>query len=315
MSLVKKNCWIISDNIIGHENQSISLADKLNLKYKIKKIKRLNFFQRNFLIFFPSILLDKNIYPPYPKVIISCGKNTAYTANLLKKKLKEKIISIFIQKPPINVKKFNLVIAPKHDECFGENVIRTNGALTKINKNYIKKIKNKRRIPLILKKKNLVVLIGGNSRHHKITTGTLKKIKNKLLITSKKYKYKILILFSRRTGKYNENYFRTNLTNKKFVFISPNSKKINYLEAISFAKAIIVSSDSVSMISEACSTGKAVYLLNIPTKSRKFNLFIKNLINLKLIKFFNGMVSLKSTTNALNDTENIVKEIKKKLNF
>ena len=143
--MVKKGCWVISDNIIGHENQSISLADKLKLQYKIKKIKRLNFFQRNFLIFFPSILLDKNICPPYPKVIISCGKNTAYTANLLKRKLKKKIISIFIQKPPINIKKFNIVITPKHDQCFGENVITTNGALTKINKSYIKKIKNKKK--------------------------------------------------------------------------------------------------------------------------------------------------------------------------
>jgi len=80
--------------------------------------------------------------------------------------------------------------------------------------------------------------------------------------------------------------------------------------------AIIVSSDSVSMVSEACSTGKSVYLFNIPTKSKKFSLFIKNLINLKLIKFFNGTVSLKNSSNALNDTENIVKEIKKKnLNF
>ena len=314
--MVKKSCWVISDNIIGHENQSISLADKLKLQYKIKKIKRLNFFQRNFLIFFPSILLDKNICPPYPKVIISCGKNTAYTANLLKRKLKKKIISIFIQKPPINIKKFNIVITPKHDQCFGENVITTNGALTKINKSYIKKIKNKKRIPLILRKKNLVVLIGGSSMHHKMTSKTLKEIKNKLVITSKKYKYKILIFFSRRTGKYNENYLRSNLTDKKFIFISPNSKKIIYLEALSCTMAIIVSSDSVSMVSEACSTGKSVYLFNIPTKSKKFSLFIKNLINLKLIKFFNGTVSLKNSSNALNDTENIVKEIKKKnLNF
>ena len=39
-----------------------------------------------------------------------------------------------------------------------------------------------------------------------------------------------LIFFSRRTGKYNENYLRTNLIHKNFIFISPKSKKINYLE-------------------------------------------------------------------------------------
>ena len=48
------------------------------------------------------------------------------------------------------------------------------------------------------------------------------------------------------------------------------------------------------MVSDACSTGKPVYIINIPSKSKKFGLFIKNLINLKLIKFFNGTISLKN---------------------
>ena len=66
------------------------------------------------------------------------------------------------------------------------------------------------------------------------------------------------------------------------------------------------------MVSDACSTGKPVYIINIPSKSKKFRLFIKNLINLKLIKFFNGTISLKNNKNALNDIETIVEEIKKK---
>ena len=312
MSLDRKSCWIISDNLIGHENQSISLAAKLQLRYKIKKTRKKNFFKRNLSILFPSILINKNIYPPYPKVIISCGKNTAYTSYLLKKKLKNKILSIFIQKPPINLKNFDIVIAPKHDKCIGKNVITTNGALTKISQNYIKKIKKIKKIPTILKKKFIVVLFGGNSRHHKITSNILKEITDKLMITSTKYNYKILIFFSRRTGKYNENYLRTNLIHKNFIFISPKSKKINYLQALCWAKIIIVSSDSVSMVSDACSTGKPVYIINIPSKSKKFGLFIKNLINLKLIKFFNGTISLKNNKNALNDIETIVEEIKKK---
>ena len=49
----KKNCWIISDGLLGHEKQSISLAEKLNIKYKIIKIEKLNFFQRN-LSFVPN---------------------------------------------------------------------------------------------------------------------------------------------------------------------------------------------------------------------------------------------------------------------
>ena len=69
------------------------------------------------------------------------------------------------------------------------------------------------------------------------------------------------------------------------------------------------------MVSEACSTGKSIYLIDIPTKSKKFALFIKNLIDLKLINLFKNTISLKNNNNALNDTEYTVKKIKKKFNF
>ena len=314
MNLVKKKiCWIVSDNIIGHQNQSVSLADSLKLKYKIKKIKRLNFFQRNFLILFPSLLLDKNIKPPYPNIVISCGKNTAYIANFLKKKIKKKIISIFIQKPPINIKNFDLVVAPKHDQCYGKNVIETNGALNRINKKFIKKVQMKRKASA-LSKDFIAVLIGGDSKHHSFTKKILEEIKNKLLVISKKYNYKILIFFSRRTKSNHEFYLKKNLKNN-FTFISSTSEKIKYFEAISYAKAIIVSSDSISMVSEACSTGKSSYLINIPTKSKKFSVFIKNLIDLNLISYLKDSISLKNKKNALNDTEIVAKKIIKKFDF
>ena len=50
--MFKKNCWILSDNLIGHEKQSISLAEKLNINYKIIKTKKLNFVERKFSFFF-----------------------------------------------------------------------------------------------------------------------------------------------------------------------------------------------------------------------------------------------------------------------
>ena len=73
----KKNCWILSDNLIGHEKQSISLAEKLNINYKLIKIKKVNFIRRNFSSFL-NLKKIKSFNPPYPKIIISCGKSTAY---------------------------------------------------------------------------------------------------------------------------------------------------------------------------------------------------------------------------------------------
>ena len=307
----KKNCWILSDNLVGHEKQSISLAEKLNINYKLIKIKKVNFIKRNLSNFFN--LQKKNFFkPPYPKIIISCGKNTAYYSKMIKQKTKNKIFSIFIQKPPININNFDVVISPKHDKCKGLNVIETQGALTKINLKYIKNV-NKTKKPSILKQNFITVLIGGNSRHHKITKPILDKIIKNLKSIEEQKKIRIFILVSRRTGKKDYLYLKKNLISKNFIFVLPNSKKVSYLNALSFAKAIIVTSDSVSMVTEACSTGKPTYIIDIPTKSKRFSLFIKNLIHLKLAYYLKDSISLKGKKKALNDIDKVVEKIKKRI--
>ena len=90
----------------------------------------------------------------------------------------------------------------------------------------------------------------------------------------------------------------------------PSSKKLSYINAISFAEAIIVTSDSVSMVSEACSTDKPTYIIDIPSKSKKFSLFIKNLIDLKLAYYLKRSISLKKKTKTLNDIDEVIKKIK-----
>ena len=67
------------------------------------------------------------------------------------------------------------------------------------------------------------------------------------------------------------------------------------------------------MVSEACSTGKPVYIIDIPTKSKRFSLFIKNLIHLKLAYYLKDSISLKRTKKALNDIDKVVEKVKKKI--
>ena len=69
------------------------------------------------------------------------------------------------------------------------------------------------------------------------------------------------------------------------------------------------------MVTESCSTGKPTYIIDIPTKSKKFSLFIKNLIDLKLAYYLKDSISLKNRKKALNDIDEVVKKIKKKLSF
>ena len=73
-------------------------------------------------------------------------------------------------------------------------MIEIHGALTKINLKYIKSICKRKRSG-VLNENFITVLIGGNSRHHKITNLILNQIINNLTLIQKKNKIKVLILF------------------------------------------------------------------------------------------------------------------------
>ena len=85
--MFKRNCWILSDNLIGHEKQSISLAEKLNITYKIIKTKKLNFVERKFSFFFD--LKKKKIFQTsFSKTYNFLWKTYCLLLKINKKKIK-----------------------------------------------------------------------------------------------------------------------------------------------------------------------------------------------------------------------------------
>ena len=91
----KKNCWIISDGLVGHEKQSISLAKGLNINYKIIKIKKLNFFQRN-LSFLPN--LKKKNKRAKTKILNLMRQTYSLLCKINKKRIQKKNFFYFYTK-------------------------------------------------------------------------------------------------------------------------------------------------------------------------------------------------------------------------
>ena len=72
--------WALVDNRTGNKNQILGVLNELKLPYKICDIKY-NFLANlpNFIIqLFGGVLHLKNKYfkPPYPNIILSCGRRT-----------------------------------------------------------------------------------------------------------------------------------------------------------------------------------------------------------------------------------------------
>jgi mitochondrial fission protein ELM1 len=278
--------WALVDNRTGNKNQILGILKELDFSYKIKKVKY-NFFANlpNFII----QLLGSNIHtnkfnmnysPPFPDIIISCGRRTFPLANKLKKYIEPtpKFIHLMYPKYSLNIKSADIIFTPNHDTIKNkDNLIKTFGTPNQINYILKKNVQSKISKPIVS------ILIGGNHGRFKMKTDIVKEIIDTVSLRMKK-KGSILISTSRRTPNdiisYLDHIVEKNLLIKS-IYHPKTSKKKNSLNQILYlADEIIVTGDSMSMLSESCVFKKPVRVFfNKDFCAPKHIQFCINLIN------------------------------------
>ena len=86
-----------------------------------------------------------------------------------------------------------------------------------------------------------------------------------------------MVTASRRTGATNESYLRQHLQGERIRFWDGTGDN-PYLAYLAAAEVLLVTADSVNMISEAASTGKPTYLIDLPGRPGKFAQFHSEMI-------------------------------------
>ena len=282
--MLKLKALLLTQGMHGMISQVEGLANALGLSFKHEKIQLKNIWNivpPKITPVFEGILEKKFICDS--KVIISCGRKSVIPSILLKRRFKKDIFNIHIQDPKVNIKNFDSIICPEHDDLQGENVIKTKGAIhyltnEEINKNinYLK--------PNQGEKKVVTFILGGPNKYYSFSEKQMDrmfaKIKN-MFISSK---YKLIVIPSYRTPdnilKLAYNYF-----NEDHLVIRERDKKA-YLSSWGLSNIVIVTCDSTSMISEAAITGKPVYVaqMNHRLSIHRFEKFYKLFKDLGIIR-------------------------------
>lgn len=294
MKEIQKNySWIISDGTKGMENQSIALAKLLNTNYEIILFKPHYLLNKFPLIgtFIPRSIIKIDIEKKsLPKFIITTGRRMAGISLFIKKNFKHPIKNIHIQDPKIPYKYFDLLLIPEHDNIVGKNIINTKGALSFIDNNKIRRVDLP--IPENIKSKEktiILVLIGGDNKRYKPNNTNYYNLGLDIIRACQKINGRLIISTSRRTPiiatkilhsmlkKYNVDYYFWSGTG-----YNP------YPSIIKLANFIIVTSDSVNMISETASLDIPLFVAYLNKEKGKINNFLANLEDLKVIKKFHG---------------------------
>ena len=265
--------WILCDDgKVGTYRQCLALAKILNIQ-TVHKPVYLNLPYRWFpphlmLGFKNPSFLQKDLSPPYPDLIIAGGRQAVNAALALRCICR----TIVLQNPRVNPRHFDLVIPPYHDEIQGENVISTLGALHPIRPEELEPLRHE-----YYQGPTVTVLIGGDSQHYRYTSCYIQTLGQTLRQISETkgplYKAKLLITPSRRSRPELIFELKQILMGTDFE-VWDNQGENPYLRYLACADMVIVTGDSISMMSEACITGKPVYIHENPSSSKRLQSFL-----------------------------------------
>lgn len=310
---------VFSDGKMGHQRQSESVADvlmkvlheqrKIEAKVVIYQIIYKRLWARHtlgFMSLFPILFFRRGrlgllkwfltqecydaIIGDTSGFIISCGSSTAALNFLISKDHKAK--SIVNLKPGLlSYNDFHLVVLPEHDKPL-MSFDRCRFAITSTVPNIIDQdYLNQQKKQLLehfthLKTRTRTkvgVLIGGKSKDVWISERQMTVLMQQLTDVAKDLRCDLLITTSRRTSQSIDHMLTKVCKHNNFcpLLVQPNKENISYAIGgiMGLSDIIIVSGDSLSMISEAIASDKITIVFTPEMKNRygKHMRFIKKL--------------------------------------
>ncbi len=262
----RADCWIITDGAAGNVRQARALAGAMRV-HAIELTVKLRGPWRTFAPRFVKAMrlgVPKNIRwhlaPPWPALAIGCGRQAASLTRALRTMSGGKTFTVQILDPRIDPALFDMVVVPRHDELEGPNVIRTLGALNPVDEAWMSA--GLAQFPLLdqLPKPRTALLIGGQRRGLELSDAWFDAFLARVAALVSRARGSLLIACSRRTP----DAWRTRLgglvtDGAAHIWTGESDGENPYQGYLGAADRIVVTPDSVNMISEACATGKPVF--------------------------------------------------------
>lgn len=290
-----KTCWILTEGHAGMEGQCVGLAERLGLNPVIKRVKIKLLWKylpaRFWLNPVAMAAHETPLAPPWPDILISCGRRSAAAAAQIKK-LNPDTLAIHIQVPPLPPQSFDTVIVPEHDALRGPNVLVMRGSLHRLTEEKLSAAKQQF-APVFARygTPRIGVLVGGSTKRQKFNPRLAQDLAQKLKMSKESIPgTSILLTPSRRTGEKNTKILHQALNGPE-TFIWDGAGENPYFGIMALSDCLIVTSDSANMISEACFTGKPVYIFPLPGGSKRLRRFHEKLVQDGYVRIFNGSLS------------------------
>jgi mitochondrial fission protein ELM1 len=272
-----RSAWVISDGAAGNERQALALASALDVSARVMALP----LRAPWAWFAPRRIPGGRLTlaprdragfeAPWPDIAIGCGRSAALLTRMLRDLSSGECYCVQILDPRIDPRHWDAVVAPRHDRLEGGNVLHTLGSLNPIDDTWLASGREAFPDFEALPRPRVTLLVGGPRRGIEFD----ERLSQRLIecIGEVARGGSVLATTSRRTPPEFASRLREALAG--FPGISWNGEGTNpYPGLLGWADRIVVTPDSVNMLSEACAAGVPVHTVAaapLPEKIERFH--------------------------------------------
>ncbi|MBN8530767.1 MAG: mitochondrial fission ELM1 family protein [Alphaproteobacteria bacterium] len=264
--------WLLCDDRPGNVNQCIGIGDALGYGYERKNLVYTTFkYLPNFLLGDFAAIRDHKasspLDPPWPDIVIAAGRRTGSVAHWIKKQNHGNTFIVQCMHPGWPAGNYDLIVVPQHDKPKpGHNIIVSIGAPNHITQDVLARESEHWKSEVAhLPHPRIAMLIGGNSKGGKFSEDDIADLARKASRMAESRNGSLMVTTSRRTPNSTIKALKENFTAPYYFYEYAPDRPNPYPGILGLADAIIVTGDSMSMTSEAATTGKPVYIFSTPS--------------------------------------------------
>jgi len=284
-----RSIWLLSDGKTGHEAPLIGVADAINARYELRRVRP----RRLFAALAPWGPIDPRdrgatgvLEGPFPDICLASGRRTVPYLRSLKARSPQ-TFCVYFKDPRTRRSGADMLVTMVHDRMDGPNVYATKTSPHRMSPAALEAARSEPWAELnALPGPRVAVLIGGNSRHHLFDETNIRELLAHLRAL-RRDGASLMITISRRTPLALQDAIFA-LRDLGNVLIWDGQEPNPLVQYLALSDAIVVTSDSINMVGEAASTGKPIHLFHPTGSHPKFDVFLGELSKVTTIRPLDG---------------------------
>jgi len=287
--LTRGATWVVTTGEAGMRSQAMGLASAIGLPLVEKRVSiraPWRWLPSGALPLPLSAIGDDSdpLSPPWPRLIVCCGRRAAGAALLVKRLSGGRALAAFVQNPELARARFDLVVAMPHDGVTGRNVVTVGTALHPVTPDVLARAGGAWRERLLSGRPRFAgVLIGGDNANYRLSAAVTARLLRVLAKAHAEHGLGAAITPSRRTGEAARRLIADAIAGDTWATMWNGTGENPYLGILALAERLIVTGESISMISEALATGRPVHILPLEGRGRRHESFLARIVREKLV--------------------------------